>query len=206
MFFFKEYIKNLVDYGIAKIPSDSTQAPLIYSIGHLLNRAFLFFNFSLKKSDNSRANNELIVNKLCTEFFVKCQRDNQVKFLLHKLAQIIGESSGNTHLDNLVEFIQVLRSLFAKDTFSSVYKYEDYMAILYSVLKLTVPLLERMSEEHFMVLINVLQSLILKILTLDLNFETKTLEEEFEGEQAGGGDQMQIDHNMYVFPIHFIET
>lgn len=193
----------MVDYGIAKIPSDSTQAPLIYSIGHLLNRAFLFFNFGLKKSDNSRANNELIVSKLCAEFFVKCQRDNQVKFLLHKLAQIIGESAGNTHLDNLVEFIQVLCSLFAKDTFSSLYKYEDYMAILYSVLKLTVPLVERMSEEHFMVLINVLQSLIIKILTLDLNFETKTLEEEFEGEESGGGDQMQIDYNMYVFPIHF---
>ena len=200
----KEYIKNLVDYGIAKIPVDSTHAPLIYSIGHLLNRAFLFFNFGQKKADNCRDNNELIVNKLCSEFFIKVQSDSQAKTLLHKLSQIIGESSqtasekSNAHLDNLVEFIQVLRNLFAKNSFSSDYKYEEYMAVLYSVLNLTVSLLERMSEEHFMVLINVLQSLIIKILTLDLNFETKSLELQLEGDDDSSIDQMQMDDNLYV--------
>ena len=72
------------------------------------------------------------------------------------------------------------------------------MAVLYSVLNLTVSLLERMSEEHFMVLINVLQSLIIKILTLDLNFETKSLELQLEGDDDSSIDQMQMDDNLYV--------
>jgi hypothetical protein len=48
------------------------------------------------------------------------------------------------------------------------------MSILYSVLNLALPLLDKqLADSHFMALVAVLQSLIIKILTLDLNFESK---------------------------------
>lgn len=187
LIYLQGYIKHLVDYGVSKIPKDCTnenQAPIIYSISHLINRAFLFFNFSLEQTENSTENNEFIVAKLCSEFFVKCQSEHQVKTILQKLSQIIVDTtkkeeasnlSNSGQLNNLIEFIKIIRTLLVKNRFSE-YKYEDYMSILYSVLNLTIQVLDKISDQDFMLIISVLQSLIIKILTLDLNFETKSLD------------------------------
>lgn len=205
------FIKNLIDYGITKIPKGCTneaQAPLIYSISHLINRIFESFNSRLKTNDNCTDSNEMLVIKLCSEFFVKCQHESQVKTIMYKLSQIISETvlskdktnneQGATihesrRMENLLKFIEIIRTYVVKNSFN-LYKYEDYMSILYCVLTLTVPVVARLSNENFILLINALQSLIIKILTLDLNFETKSLDMDSE-DYENHGDQMQVDGN-----------
>jgi hypothetical protein len=93
------FIKHLVEYACAKVPSNcrsEMQAPLVYSIGHLLNRAFLFFNWKLESRSQSELNGKcasfLIVNKLCSEFLLKCSTFPQVKLIVYKLAHIVLES------------------------------------------------------------------------------------------------------------------
>ena len=90
------FLSHLVDYGCNKIPrtcTSETQAPLIYSIGHLINRTFLFLHMEQKNKRES-SNELLIANKLCTELFVKCSTHPQVKLIVHKLAQINFNSTG----------------------------------------------------------------------------------------------------------------
>lgn len=200
------YIKNLIEYGVSKIPKgcrNEIQAPLIYSIGHLINRTFLFFNFGLKLTENKTDDSELIINKLCSQFFVKCQSDPQVKTILLKMSQIIVEearkeknnttsSAKNNQIENLVEFIRLIRCLLVKNTFAS-FSHENFMSLLYSVLTLTLPLLEEFNNDSFILFVNVLQLLIVKVLTLDLNFETKSFDSGLVNDDADE-NQMQIDN------------
>lgn len=67
------------------------------------------------------------------------------------------------------------------------------MSLLYSVLSFTLPMLGEFSNDNFILLVNVLQLLIVKILTLDLNFETKSFDSSLNNEDADE-NQMQIDN------------
>ena len=90
------FLSHLVDYGCSKIPrtcTSETQAPLIYSIGHLINRTFLFLHME-QKNKRETSNELLIANKLCTELFIKCSTHPQVKLIVQKLAQINLNSTG----------------------------------------------------------------------------------------------------------------
>ncbi len=178
------FISSLIEYGIEKIPrncQNEHQAPLIYSIGHLMQRIFLFFKLGLTE------NNGMVVGRLCSEFFKKCQSEPQAKTIMKKLSHVLAAEVAREHqqtntsnqLSNLVAFIDALRSLLTSSTSAppspfAGYQSDDYMSILYSVLNLALPLLDKqLADSHFMALVAVLQSLIIKILTLDLNFESK---------------------------------
>jgi len=145
----------------------------------------LFFKQGLIK------NNEIVVSKLCSELFKKCQSEPQAKTILKKLSQALTETilkerqlNNKSQLSNLIEFIKALRALLTSSSFEG-YQYADYMSVLYCVLNLTTPLLDsQLTDDHFRALVDVLQSLIIKILTLDLNFETKAnVDENQEDEE-----------------------
>ncbi len=69
-------------------------------------------------------------------------------------------------------------------------KYEDFLSILYAILSLFIPILDHLNNEQFILLVNVLQQLIVKILILDLAFETNSNELFTQQDDV---QQMQID-------------
>ncbi len=56
--------------------------------------------------------------------------------------------------------------------------YQEFMMILNCILKLVTPIIDNFNIEQFVMLIDVLKDIILKILQLDMNFETKSLDDD----------------------------
>jgi hypothetical protein len=95
------YLNHLVKYAIQKIPNtvqNEIQAPLIFSLGHLIYGAFLCF------SPINEAFNELIVNKLFVELFAQANC-NQIKCIILKIAEI---TSNDHSIDNIVCFLNAI--------------------------------------------------------------------------------------------------
>lgn len=98
------YLNQLVKYAIQKIPStvlSETQAPLIFSLGHLINRAFLCF------TEESLTFNELIAKKIFTELFAQSNH-NQIQCIIRKIAQI---SNSNNQINNIVYFLKAIENI-----------------------------------------------------------------------------------------------
>ena len=99
------YLNHLVKYAIQKIPNtvqNEIQAPLIFSLGHLINGAFLCF------SPTNEAFNELIVNKLFVELFAQANC-NQIKCIILKIADI---SNNEQNIDNIICFLNAIAKSF----------------------------------------------------------------------------------------------
>ena len=77
----------------------------------------------------------------------------------------------------------------------NLFRHEDYLSVLYSVLQLVLPLLDRLNNAGFELLVKVLQLLIVNVLTLDLNFEAKSIgvAAEESADSAGDSNGMQVD-------------
>jgi hypothetical protein len=105
----------------------------------------------------------------------------------------------NEQIDNVLVFIKVLGEFLMATTQETQLKHENYMSILYSMLTLMIPILERFNNDQFILFINVMQSLIVKIITLDLNFETRSFDltnyQEETDEHLFDNNKMQTDND-----------